>query len=119
MELKTFIKQSLIDISTAIKEANEDKTTDMIVNPNKIVCAGSADQRITKENYNNEKGIRYVQNIKFDVAVTVGNNSTEGMEKNINIAEVNVNQTSGSKDEQSTASRIQFELLVALPHGEY
>lgn len=116
MELKTFIKQSLIDIASAVKEANEDNSTDMIVNPNKLISAGEANQRISRDN-NRRQGndIRYVQNIKFDVAVSV----SEGTERNINVAGGNVGETTGNNNEHSTASRIQFELPIALPHGEF
>jgi len=36
MELKDFIKQTLLDISGAIKETNEDNETNIIVNPKNV-----------------------------------------------------------------------------------
>lgn len=110
MELKTFIKQTLLDIAGAIKEVNEDASTNMVVNPTKLIGT-----RGTQVDVLTTSGAPLLQSIKFDVAVTVGSSAQEGESSRIDIASAKVNTSGESLNTQEQISRIQFEVPVALP----
>lgn len=112
MELKTFIKQSLLDIAGAIKEVNQDTTTNMKVNPTELV----GDSGLSVETDNGE--YTQVQKIKFDVAVTIGNNLKGDVGAGINVAGLKIGGSGEVTDEHEKVSRIQFEVPVALPTKE-
>ena len=120
MELKDFIKQTLIDIAGAIKEVNEDRTTNIIVNP-KDMHGGPKDSSYAylPDDDGLAKDNRPVQNIKFDVAVTTGGSMQGDLGAGINVAGLKIGGSGEVTDEHQNISRIQFEIPVALPNGEY
>ncbi len=111
MELKTFIKQSLLDIAGAIKEVGEDTSTNMVVNPSDVAGGRGKIVKVSEGKYID------LQHIKFDVAVTIGNNARGDVGAGINIAGLKIGGAGEVSDEHETASRIQFEIPIALPHS--
>lgn len=112
MELKTFIKQSLLDIAGAIKEVNEDTTTNMKVNPTELI--GDSGTSVETDNGKYAQ----VQKVKFDIAVTAGNNLEGDVGAGINVAGVKIGGSGKVTDEHEKVSRIQFEIPIALPTKE-
>jgi hypothetical protein len=120
MELKEFIKQTLLDIAGVIQETNEDITTNIVVNPKDV--SGSTKESL-QAYLSNEEGetedIRPIQKIKFDVAVTTGGEIQGGAAAGINVAGIKLGGSGELTDKHQNESRIQFEIPVALPNGEY
>ncbi len=83
MELKAFIKQSLVEIISGVDEA-----------------ASEVDRNICFVHRNSE-------NVQFDVAVTV-ENSTEGGIKVASLLSGGIN----SESKNSTISRVSFQLYI-------
>lgn len=121
MELKDFIKKTILDIAGAIQEANEEAgKIDLIVNYNDIVRDHQGDTFITKMKYDNDDtDKRQIQNIKFDVAVTAGGSLEGNAGASINVAGLEIGGEGKVIDKHSTVSRIQFEIPVALPNGKF
>lgn len=116
MELKDFIKNTLLDIAAAMKETNEDKTTNMIVNPSTMFKAES-NAPYTTNSVADKNGLRYIQKIQFDVAVTSSGAIQGKAGAGINVVGVQIGGGGEVKDEHSNVSHIKFEIPVALPNG--
>ena len=109
MELKTFIKQSLLDIAGAIKEVNEDTSTNMVVNPTNVISGKGSSVEVEQGSYVE------IQNIKFDIAITIGGNLEGDVGAGINVAGIKIGGSGKATDEHEKVSRIQFEVPIALP----
>jgi len=118
MDLTTFIKESLVQISRGIDEANaalEDSTAR--VNPRNIVPSPKDDSKFY--GYFNESAetrhMRVVQEIEFDVAVHV----TEGTETKggigIVVGAIGLGAQGKSQAGNSSESRIRFTIPMVLP----
>jgi len=114
MELKKFIAESLTQISEGIIEAKKkNKANDFIINPFII-------QKFDSVNQNNEyigftKGERIIQNIKFDLAVTIdkGHDVGGGIEVASGIFKGGI---FGKKNfKENSVSRIQFTVPISMP----
>lgn len=120
MELKDFIKQTLLDLAGAIKETNEDESSNIIVNPKHTSSGAESEGYAYKEAVGGgTEDTRPIQKIKFDVAVTTAGAIQGETGAGINVAGLKVGGSGEVKDEHQNESRIQFEIPVALPNGEY
>ena len=107
MNLKEFVKQTLVEISGAVGEANEElKGTGAAVNPIKIYprTGRPADQR------------RILHEVEFDVAVLAeeGKETKGGL--GIMVASVGLGTQGKSQSSASTHSRIKFTIPLLLPN---
>jgi|SRR5699024_875532 len=110
MELKEFIKTTLLQISEGIKEAQEEiDGSDMIINPAKVGITS------TGEKYLRSNGARYIQSIEINVGVTAI--EKEGGKAGIGIITgVLSGGAQSSRDNSNQSySTIKFEIPVALP----
>lgn len=121
MELKDFIKQTLIDIAGAIKEANENSDTNIIVNPKQTGGGAETSEFAYKEEAQGggTEDTRPIQKVKFDIAVTTGGSIQGGAGAGITVVGLKVGGSGEVTDKHQNESRIQFEIPVALPNGEY
>lgn len=111
MELKTFIKQSLLDISEAIDEIQENNSSGIVVNP---IASNNGKNNLT---YVNGKSVS-IKEIKFDVAVIASNDIKAEGGGGINVIGAKFGASGEVLDKNETASRIQFEIPVAFPVKE-
>ncbi len=123
MELKEFIKQSIIEISEAVQEVNahfNSKSINAFVNPEFIYESGEYIRPFTipraEENPNEN---RYIEEIQFDVAVTTEGEINGEARGGIKIASFEIGGKGGTIDRQQNASRIKFTIPVCLPTGRY
>lgn len=113
MDLKDFIKASLIDIVSAVKETQETVKEYATISP--LVTDGNKWHAVRMKD-----GIANVSKIDFDVAVTTESkdNAQNGIEAGIKVAGV-FNMGLGSKGSASETaqniSRIRFSIPVILP----
>lgn len=121
MELKDFIKQSIMDIASAVQETNIDAKSNginMLVNPINIY-AGHVNERAYTVEGDSENTRRYIEEISFDVAVTTGGEIAGNAGAGINIASIQIGGGGEVKDKHENISRLKFSIPVALPASEY
>lgn len=123
MELKEFIKQSIIEISQAVQEANShfgDNGINAIVNP-EFICESGKDKRAFTMPFDEESPNenRFIENIDFDVAVTTGGEISGEAKGGIKIASFEIGGKGSVVDKQQNVSRIKFIIPVCLPTGKY
>lgn len=119
MELKDFVKNVIVEISTGMLEAkNELKDLDVLINP-------SSNSGVIKESQNSERLIQYIE---FDVSVEVKSEesaSKEGEKEvggklqvasflNIGASKKNTN-TENSVTENISNNRVKFSIPVSFP----
>lgn len=109
MELKDFIKAAITDITDAVSELQNELTNGAIINP--PLQRDYTNRTITAIG----QGIRPIEQLSFDVAVTIGETSgVDGHAKaGISIFGAKVGATTSAKMEN--ASRISFSIPVVLP----
>lgn len=123
MELKEFIKQSIIEISEAVQEANTyfgENKIHAIVNPEFIYENGEYVRPFTiPKDEENPNENRYIEEIQFDVAVTTGGEISGEAKAGIKIASFEIGGKGSVVDKQQNISRIKFMIPVCLPTGKY
>lgn len=121
MELKDFIKQTILEISTAVQEANEEAEKNginIMVNPKNIFGNTNGERSYTLKN-KDESDIRYIEEISFDVAVTTEGEKNGNLKGGIKIATFDIGGGGSLRDKNSTISRISFMIPVALPISKW
>jgi hypothetical protein len=118
MELKDFVRESLVQISNGISEASEElKDTSAHINPKNVYV--NSDNR---QNYgrlvNDKSYYPVVELIEFDVAV----HASEGTETNgkigISIGSIGLGVGGKSQESNRSESRIKFKVPVTFPTSE-
>lgn len=112
MELQEFIKETLVQITNAVKEAQvELKDTGCLINPYGYVQGSSQFQE------GGDGDFRSVQNVKMHVAVSV--NEDKGSSSKLGVAKI---LNAGFDNKESSANHqmttIEFEIPLALPAQE-
>jgi hypothetical protein len=94
MELKEFIKRTLIDIVTGVEEANQEKDR----------------FRLTSQRHHGtgESG----QKVEFDVSVIVNDSSDKDIRGGIKVALVNIGGGSKESESNSNIQKIKFEVFI-------
>jgi hypothetical protein len=108
MELKDFIKQSLIQITDGVKEAQENiKDSGAYINPEGFHAGENL-----RHGYNKE--YRHVQKVKMSIAVNVVENSELKGGAGI-ISVISLGLSGKITDVNSTTNRLEFEIPISLP----
>jgi len=109
MELQEFIKETIVQITTGVKEAQEElKGSGCIINPSSY----AKDGKVLREGFENR--MRSIQKVKINAALTITEN--EGSKAGIGIAKVfkaGIDAEESSSNQQMNA--IEFEIPIALP----
>ena len=116
MDLREFIRESLVQISLGIQEANKAlKDTDSVVNPSSVQtnsmeakAYGRIDERVK------DKG-SLVHLIAFDVALHAESGTETGAGLKLSIASIGIGANGKTNDSESTESRIRFEIPMKYP----
>lgn len=109
MELKDFIKITLTSISGAISESQTElQNKGIIINPEKVGI-GKNGEKLLQNN-----GSRYIQNLEFDILVTVQDQKTDNGKAELKVASI-INIGGGLTQGKSSQnqSRIKFNIPVA------
>lgn len=109
MELQEFIKNTLVQITNGVKEAQEElKDSGCLINPEGFNMNGGQ----IKSGYENK--YRSVQKIKMNVVLNV--EETQGSTSKIGVAKL-LHAGIGSEENSSTnqMTSIEFEIPVAFP----
>lgn len=118
MDLQEFITQALVQIANGIREADAPLAeSGAIVNPRHITGAG-ADKDNVYGYITEQRKLRAVHAVEFDVAVTAA--QAKGAKAGIGIVVGSIGLGSQGSNERSSASvsRIRFKIPLALPNAE-
>ena len=125
MNLQDFIKETVVQIAESVVDIQkhfDDKNIDAIVNPRefqdvkdhkfagryKPTRAGGKDAT----NY-----YRMVDNIEFDVAVTVESDSKKEVGGKLKVFDMGIGAEGSEASKQANVSKVKFKIPLVMPHG--
>ncbi|TWT93260.1 hypothetical protein [Stieleria varia] len=112
MELRTFIKETLVQICDGVNDAAQDvNIRGAIINPDGTQSDGNT-------TYVNPGFRRTVQNVEFDVALTTteGKGTEGGI--GVMVGTIGLGSKGKSDTSSSSTSRVKFTVPVSLPASE-
>lgn len=110
MELKDFVKETLLQITQGVKEAQEAvKEYDAVVNPKQYKSSSDTTNARVKDEY------YPVQNINFEVALTssVGEESKSGI--GVLLGNFNIGTNKNDENKSVSVTNIKFTIPLVLP----
>ena len=118
MELKEFIKKSIVQITEAIIESNEDlKDKDAVVNPGGIQVNSGESQAYGRQSSQIKHQSRVIQKIDFDIAVTVLDEQHAGAGAKISVMSLRLGADGEASYSNKSESRIKFAVPIMYPEG--
>ena len=121
MELKEFVKETILDIAMAINDANKEaseKGLDLLVNPFPLFEHSKGYTETYKDTNGTQTDRKRVEMIDFDVAVTSSNKTDGELGSSISIAGFKVGAGGGVSDGLENVSRIKFQIPVSFPNKQ-
>ena len=120
MELKDFVKESIVQISKGIEEANQDLSElDACVNPIYVTMhsenAQSYGRTKTSDNSYEQPESRVIQKIDFDVALVVEAGQQGSAGAKLSIASFGIGAEGKTESNNRSESRIRFSVPVVFP----
>mgnify|MGYP000261649621 CR=1 FL=1 len=116
MDLKDFIRESLVQISQGIEEANEAlKNSAAEVNPPKFIAHTGESQAYGRVSATADENKPLVHLVDFDVAIQAQQGSEAGGGLKLSIASIGVGADAKTKDSHSTESRLKFGIPMIYP----
>lgn len=112
MDLENFVASTLAQIARGIKKAQTDAAdTGAWINPSGDVPGRPA----TAQLHIDLDERAYIQDVHFDVAVTISNEQAAGAEGKITVLGLRIGGDGKVTYENSSVSRVQFRVAVAWP----
>ena len=120
MDLKRFIKETLVQIAQGIEDADEAlKGSSAIINPRNVTGAssGTDDSKVYGYVVDEKQGTyrQAVQSINFDVAVSVAQGTETKGGVGLMVGAIALGSHGKSDASNSSQSRIQFKVPMVLP----
>lgn len=119
MDLKEFVKESIVQISKGILEANEElRDTEGLVNPSSLIPEENTTPTVYRTGsplYDYENVTRLAHTVNFDVAISAERGQNSGGGLKLSIASFGINGESKSSVNDKLVSRIQFNIPVIFP----
>ena len=119
MDLKDFVKESLVQISKGISEANEElEATGAMINPLNVIINTDKSQaygRTGKPAYDVNGTSRVVEKVDFDVAVVAEAGAQTKAGIKLSIASIGLGADGQSNTKDKSESRIKFTIPVIFP----
>lgn len=120
MELKDFIRETLVQIAQGIEEASSQlQDSEALVNPRNVSINQSANAKhygVLSENKENSP-LRFVEEITFDVAVHATEGTEASAKAGISVGSIGIGGKGSSSETKSSESRIQFRVPMVMPHS--
>jgi hypothetical protein len=111
MNLEDFVTETLMQIINGVREAQEfAQTKNACINP--VSARMTSSQQV--QHYDINTGVP-LQNIEFDVGITVTETSTKQDGALTTIGSVTVSPQNPSESQNSSISRIRFSVPILLP----
>ncbi|WP_127559261.1 trypco2 family protein [Saccharospirillum alexandrii] len=121
MDLKDFVKESLVQISNGISEANEELADcGALINPLHITTHtdGSQSYGRTGQPRNIHTDSRVVEKVEFDVAVLAEKGEAANARLKLSVASIGFGGGAGTETTDRSESRIKFTIPVVFPGVE-
>lgn len=119
MDLKEFVRESLVQISGAIVEANAALVgTDAVVNPFNVAIFSGDQKAYGRLNHAYKENDAIVEVVEFDIAVTTESGTQKGGGLKISVASIGVGAEGKSTGAESHASRIKFKVPMVYPSAK-
>ena len=119
MDLKDFVKESLVQISKGISEANVELAgTGSMINPLHVSINTDKSQaygRTGKPAYDPDGSTRVVEKVDFDVAVVAEAGEQKKAGIKLSIASIGLGADGQSNTKDKSESRIKFTIPVVFP----
>jgi hypothetical protein len=104
MDLKTFVKTTLLEIAEGIKDAQD------------VVGTRAGNAKINPEtHYGQDKGHGKSTPVDFDVALTVSDKSEGEVHGGLKVAGIGIGGKKAGESTQEVVSRIRFSVQLAQP----
>ncbi|WP_415904026.1 hypothetical protein ACMXYW_10575 [Neptuniibacter sp. QD48_55] len=118
MDLKDFIKQSIVQVTEAIVESNAElKGTGAVVNPGKIQVNSDSSQAYGRESSKLVHDSRVVHKLDFDVAVVAEDEQSAEAGAKISVMSLKIGADGGVNYTNRSESRIKFSVPLIYPEG--
>ncbi|MEC9407385.1 MAG: hypothetical protein VX549_08920 [Pseudomonadota bacterium] len=118
MELKEFIRESLVQIARGIEESNSQLADSKAsVNPPSVKVYSKEAKAYGRVSTQMVDSAALVEFVEFDVAVTADSGSETGGGLKVSIASIGAGAEGKSSTSQSSASRIKFGIPMVYPTG--
>lgn len=121
MDLKEFIKESIVQIAQGIEEANKElEESPAMVNPIHVVANSDSAQayaRTRKASHDNP-GTRIVEKVDFDVAVVAETGEGGEIGAKLSIASIGIGAKGETTSMNKSESRIKFSIPMVYPGYE-
>ena len=120
MDLKEFVKETIVQISKGIDEANTELAdTEAMVNPiyvkmNSNDAQGYGRTKERQPNYGNPDS-KLLQRVDFDVAVSVEAGQQGSAGAKLSIASIGIGAEGKTESSNKSESRIKFTIPVVFP----
>ena len=112
MDLKTFVSSTLQQIVRGVELAQTELAdSDAQINPG----ARALPPRDGMPGVPGKYGLQHVRDVTFDVAITAGDEQTAGANGGVKVMGLQLGGSGGVRYENSSVSRIQFVVPIALP----
>ena len=108
MELREFVRSTLLEIVAGVSDAQEALIED---GSTAVINAGATSN--LKQHH--EGGRRTLEMVQFDVALTVTETTDKGIGGRLSIAAASIGTQRGASIENSEVSRVRFQVPVVLP----
>ena len=120
MDLKDFVKESIVQIAKGIEEANTELSDlDAMVNPRYVRSHSDSSQPYgrTKERDSNFKNpdSRVIEKVEFDVAVVAESGQQGSAGAKLSIASIGIGTEGKKESSNKSESRIKFSIPVVYP----
>lgn len=116
MDLKDFIRESLVQIANGISEANTALAgTTATVNPCNVQAYSTEAKAYGRLNDSFSEKDSLVELVEFDVAVTTESGTQTGGGLKISVASIGIGAEGKSTGSQSRESRIKFRIPMVYP----
>lgn len=116
MELKDFIKETLLQISEGVISAQEElKNSGCLINP--LISSIVNGTTLINEGKQNER--RQVQNIKMSIAISITENKGEKSGIGIVASVIKAGLSKDESEQNHTINRIDFEIPISLPVSKF
>ena len=114
MELKDFVKETLVEISQGVSEAQNEQTNSLI-NPRLKTNESNVKSILLAEDGTGRgvKGGRLLDYVEFDVAITIDNNTKTKGKISVLFGAVNLSSQGASENKDTSISRVKFKVPVS------
>lgn len=116
MDLKDFVRESLVQIAIGVSEANTALAgTGAVVNPVNVQAYSKDAKAYGRLNNQFDEKDALVELVEFDVAVTSETGTQTGGGIKISVASIGIGTEGKSTGSQSNISRIRFNIPMVYP----